>query len=462
MMANSLTGDVGRRLGHLFGAGSAVGLTDGQLLERFAGRLGESDSEVRDAAFEAILDRHGAMVLMVCRQVLVDAHTAEDAFQATFLVLIRRAGSLRVREHGSLGPWLHGVAYRIALNARRASARRQSRERRVAVPGARAGDISVALDRDDASAMLRQEVDRLPARYRVPVVLCYFEGRTHDEAAAALNWPVGTVRGRLARARDQLRVRLIRRGLAPALSLEAAVQRFFARAEVSAPLRNATLAAAIRGEPAARVNALAILMARSWFAARLKMSAAFVLVPALLATGASLAGYGSRAVPPAPQLAPAPEPVDRRPTPLPKYARARLGTPEFLGQGEFNLIAHTSDGKYLASWEGMGPVRIWDAASGRTVRKFQHGGDLAIAPDGTTMARFDQEEGLRLEDLVSGRERRRWHKIPGESYGPLTFSPDGRTLAAITRKEGDTDFLQESHHALGHGRPHRVPSPCAR
>ena len=179
-MTSSSTGDVGRRLRHLFGAGSAVGLTDGQLLERFTGRGGESDAEARDAAFEAILDRHGAMVLTVCRQVLVDAHTAEDAFQATFLVLIRRAGSLRMREHGSLGPWLHGVAYRIALNARRASARRHTPERRVAAAEARAGEASVVVDRDDSSAMLHQEVNRLPSRYRAPVVLCYFEGRTHD------------------------------------------------------------------------------------------------------------------------------------------------------------------------------------------------------------------------------------------------------------------------------------------
>jgi RNA polymerase sigma factor (sigma-70 family) len=454
-MTSSWTGDVERRLRHLFGPGSAIGLTDGQLLERFADRRGESDAQAREAAFETILDRHGAMVLTVCRQMLGEAHTAEDAFQATFLVMIRRAGSLRVRGNGSIGPWLHGVACRIARNERRATARRHAREQRAAVSESRAAEASRTSDRDDASALLHQEVDRLPAKYRDPVVLCYFEGRTHDEAAAALNWPVGTVRGRLARARDQLRARLTRRGLAPAISLEAIRERFLARAAVPSSLRDATFAAAIRGTPAARVTALAKLSARSWLAARVRMSAAFVLVPALLAAGAGLEGYGTRAFTPPQHPAPPPGPgltnrrplgpIDFRPAPLPRFARARLGTPEFLGEGEIHEVVYTADGKYLASWEAIGPNRIWDAATGRTVRTFLHSREISIAPDGTTSACLDQERGLWLEDPASGRERRRWHKISGEAYRGLTFSPDIRMLAAITRKSDDSghpiDFI---------------------
>src|SRR5690349_10360386 len=121
-MASASVGDLGRHLGRLFGAGSAVGLSDGELLERFARRR----DEAAKAAFEILLARHGAMVLTVCRQVLRDAHAAEDAFQAAFLVLVRRAASLQVREPGSLGPWLHGVAYRIALKARQEAARRRA------------------------------------------------------------------------------------------------------------------------------------------------------------------------------------------------------------------------------------------------------------------------------------------------------------------------------------------------
>src|SRR5215831_7764490 len=122
-MASASVGDLGRHLGRLFGAGSAAGLTDGELLERFAHRRDETAED----AFETILARHGAMVLTVCRHVLRDADAAEDAFQATFLVLLRRSASLRVHELRSLGPWLHGVAYRIALKARQGTARRRAR-----------------------------------------------------------------------------------------------------------------------------------------------------------------------------------------------------------------------------------------------------------------------------------------------------------------------------------------------
>ena len=125
-MPRSYPGNGWRHLRQLFGAGTAVGLTDRQLLERFAGGSGRSDSST--AEFETLLARHGSMVLAVCRQVLGDQHAAEDAFQATFLVLVRRAGSLRLREGGSLGRWLHGVAYRTAMKLN-SSARRQVRVR---------------------------------------------------------------------------------------------------------------------------------------------------------------------------------------------------------------------------------------------------------------------------------------------------------------------------------------------
>ena len=127
-MASASLQDLGRRFGRLFGPGSSVGLTDRELLERFAHRR----DDAAEAAFETLLTRHGAMVLTVCRQVLGDSHAAEDAFQATFLVVIRRAGSLRVRDPGCLGAWLHRVAYRIASKTRLEAARRRAREHRVA------------------------------------------------------------------------------------------------------------------------------------------------------------------------------------------------------------------------------------------------------------------------------------------------------------------------------------------
>jgi RNA polymerase sigma factor (sigma-70 family) len=284
-MASASSGEIGRQLGRLFSAGSAVGLTDGELIAQFADRRGES----AEAAFETILARHGALVWSVCRQVLGNAHAAEDAFQTTFLVLVRQAGSLRIRENGSLGPWLHGVAYRIALKARQGIARRRAREHRVAKAAVESD--SAAIEHGELHALLHEEVNRLPAKYRAPVVLCYFKGRSHDEAAAALQWPVGTVRGRLSRARDLLRSRLTRHGLAPAGWIGLSSLETIARAEVAVPaaLRTATVVAAIQGAPAAAVAALTKLMLRSLLMARLRVAVGAVSAMVLLAAGVGFA-----------------------------------------------------------------------------------------------------------------------------------------------------------------------------
>ena len=193
-------------LSTLLTVGTAVGRTDGQLLECFATRSGD-DAEM---AFAALVERHGPMVLRTCLAVLRDEHDARDAFQATFLILARRGGSLWVRD--SIGPWLH----RVARRARSGPARRRpptgGRARAAALaPGRSAGEA----DGDDLAAVVQEEVDRLPERYRVPVVLCDLEGRTHEEAARHLGCPVGTVKSRLARGRGRLRDRLTRRGLCP-------------------------------------------------------------------------------------------------------------------------------------------------------------------------------------------------------------------------------------------------------
>ncbi len=189
----------------LFHVGSFTGLTDGQLLERFALR----DGEVAELAFAALVDRHGGIVLSTCRSILRDDHEARDAFQATFLVLVRKAGSLWVRD--SLGPWLHRVAYRAAAHARRDSERRRRAEREAAEQASRRIAEHAC---DDLASVVHEEVDRLPDRYRIPVVLCDLEGRTYEEAARHLGCPVGTIKSRLARARECLRNRLMRRGVA--------------------------------------------------------------------------------------------------------------------------------------------------------------------------------------------------------------------------------------------------------
>ncbi len=190
----------------LFENGAAGTLADGELLERFATRGGDT----AEAAFAALVERHGPMVLRACRSILRDPHRAQDAFQSTFLLLARRAGSLWVRD--SIGPWLHSVACRVSSGVRAAEGRRIALERRAATLASRSTDEP---GRNDLGPVLHEEIERLPDRLKAPVVLCYLEGLTHDQAADHLNCPVGTVRSRLARGRERLRRGLIRRGFAP-------------------------------------------------------------------------------------------------------------------------------------------------------------------------------------------------------------------------------------------------------
>lgn len=211
----SKRGGVGRRswqgsLDRLFRFGTASGLSDGQLLERFANR----HDEAAEAAFAVLIERHGAMVWRVCLQSLADPDDAQDAFQATFLVLMKKAGS--VRRQDSVGSWLHGVARRVAARAKCEAARRKVVEREA---GCRRPQLSGSMPVDDAQSIVWEEVDRLPRALRTAVLHCYLQGLTHEQAAARLGWPVGTVRSRLARARDRLRGRLERRGLAPSVVL---------------------------------------------------------------------------------------------------------------------------------------------------------------------------------------------------------------------------------------------------
>src|SRR5262245_46478683 len=172
--------------------------TDGQLLSRFLSRRDE-------AAFVALVRRHGPMVLGVCRRVLGNAADAEDASQATFLVLVKKAPSLTGR--AVLGDWLHGVARRTALSARRACARRRAREEAMARP-----EVPGEATENAWLPLLDEELSRLPENYRLPIVLCDLEGKTRREAADRLGWPEGTVAGRLARGRAMLARRLGRHG----------------------------------------------------------------------------------------------------------------------------------------------------------------------------------------------------------------------------------------------------------
>jgi RNA polymerase sigma factor (sigma-70 family) len=190
-----------RHLCTLFRVGVVGDLTDGQLLERFvAGR-----DESAEAGFAALVERHGPMVLRVCRQILCDEHDAEDAFQATFLVLARRAGAVRKRE--SVASWLYGIAHRVARRSRADSARRLEHERRRAAMNTM--ESSDDTDRNPSVGWpeLHEEVDRLPEKYREAIVLCYLEGLTTEAAARRLACAQGTIMSRLSRGRNRLRQR---------------------------------------------------------------------------------------------------------------------------------------------------------------------------------------------------------------------------------------------------------------
>ncbi len=203
-MAIANRGIVLRQLGHLFGEGTLTGVDECQLLERYLTRRDEG-------AFEALLNLHGPMVLAVCRRILREPRDVEDAFQATFLVFVRRAPA--IRDRGLLSNWLYGVAFRVATRARNNTIRRRGRELAVAAPDALADPQSP--DLSEIGPVLDQELSRLPGKYRAALVLCYLKGQTHDQAAQELKCPVGTVRSRLARGRDLLKRRLTRRGFAP-------------------------------------------------------------------------------------------------------------------------------------------------------------------------------------------------------------------------------------------------------
>ena len=175
-------------------------MTDPDLLRRFL-------ENREEAAFAALVERHGPMVLGVCRHLVTNAADADDAFQATFLVLVRRASSIRKPQ--LLGNWLYGVAHRVAARARLQAARRRDRER----PEVEMMATDPSREASEWNPVLHEELNHLPEKYRAPMVLCYLQGKTNQEAAQLLSWPVGTVKGRLTRARELLKKRLTRRGV---------------------------------------------------------------------------------------------------------------------------------------------------------------------------------------------------------------------------------------------------------
>ncbi|HMF14091.1 MAG TPA: sigma-70 family RNA polymerase sigma factor, partial [Gemmataceae bacterium] len=264
--------------------------SDGHLLDCFLARRDQT-------AFEALVRRHGPMVLGVCRRVLREDHDAEDAFQATFLVLVRKAASIRPR--GLVGHWLYGVAYRTALEARGILVRRRARERQVSAMPERAAVQAIA--DSDVRPILDEELNRLPAKYRVPVVSCELEGRSRKEVAALLRIPDGTLSSRLATARRMLAARLSRRGLGvSAATMTACLAEQAPAAAVPYPLVAATVQAATHfaaGAAAATISTNVLLVTqgvlKAMFLSKVKTVTAVFALMAILGGGLGLVGSGS-------------------------------------------------------------------------------------------------------------------------------------------------------------------------
>jgi RNA polymerase sigma factor (sigma-70 family) len=363
-----------RPLETLFSAGSVGGMTDGQLLEEFLSRRDDG----AEAAFAALVALHGPMVWKVCESVLADSHCAEDAFQATFLILVRKASSIRHRD--TLGAWLYGVARRVAIRAKTHTTRRRRHEAEGAEMQKAPAPTPDASMREQL-AVMHQEVDRLPQKYRAAVVLCHLEGRTHAEAAQLLKCPVGTISVRVARARELLRARLTRRGMALPAALAgvthlsevasaAAIPKGLAASTVKVAMHVATGKAMAAGVVPATVAQLTEGVIKTMFMTKLTLTAAGVLLAGITVAGAGLLAAGGgpaqinpTAVPvvvsPAPTLpaaaAPAqvdpddPEAKDKSANYLREIA---LAMHNFASRSDvsFPPAAIRKDGKPLLSW----------------------------------------------------------------------------------------------------------------
>jgi RNA polymerase sigma factor (sigma-70 family) len=424
-----------REVRTLFALGVVRGSTDGQLLERFLG----ADHAAAEAAFTILVERHGAMVMHVCRQVLDNPDDAQDAFQATFLVLLRRAGSIRNRE--SVASWLFGVALRVSRRARYAAVVRRFHERQ-------GGSLATAQARGEGEssecrAALHEEIARLPDRYREALVLCHLEGLSTAVAAQRLGCAHGTILSRLARARERLRRRLTGRGLTvPAgLFLANLVPRDAAASVAGRAALTATVSPA--------VTALTRTTLRSFLMTRL------TLVAAALATAAALTAV---AVPFVRTTRGAASPAAGR-EPQPPAQGPRPGGPGIPGRPVGEVIvamdsdtslsaAYSPDGKTLVAAGCQGAIDLWDVVNNQKIGSFKGERSIvrhvAFAPDGKTLASVGDEGIVRLWEPATGTLKQTF-PAPSESLrqsvrqpssGPVAFAPDGHRLAISAWGEG--------------------------
>jgi RNA polymerase sigma factor (sigma-70 family) len=416
-------------------------LSDTELLERFCGRREE-------AAFALLLLRHGPAVLGVCRRMLGDVHAAEDAFQATFLVLVRKAGSVRKRQ--SLGSFLYGVAYRTAARARVQAAERRTRER-AAVTSSSHPDALDVLSRAEACAVLHEEMAHLPDKYRRPLVLCYLEGKTHEQAAREMAWPKSSVSGRLKRGCELLRQRLSLRGVTLSAGVLTVLLADQSARAVPALLTLSTVRLAAQALAGKATTATAAIGLAGGVLKAVIATRTGVLLSLLLTVGLAAAGVGVLASQPEkPKAAPPPvarhaeqpkaEPVaavqnDLYGDPLPDGALARLGTVRLHHAGLWQVV-FSADGKSLLSTGGDDVVRRWEISSGKlvgaqpyTLPPEDSGASAFLSTDAKTLACVGQKD-LYFLDAVTGKEL---HRVPLEkSYEGVAFTADGKRFAATT------------------------------
>jgi RNA polymerase sigma factor (sigma-70 family) len=478
-MARDQLNTVVRHIRYVIGARQCWDTTDNDLVQRFAGQRDE-------AAFAGLLQRHGPMVLGVCRRVLRNSADADDAFQATFLVLVRKAGS--IRKTASVGSWLHGVAFRVAREARM----RTEKQRPGETPDVtgREPDPAAEAARRELCLILDQELARLPAKYRSPLVLHYLEGKTKEETARELGWTEGTVSGRLARARESLRKRLAGRNVSFSSGMMAAVlSEQAATTPVPVGLANATMQSALSlgagalagGAAAGASHTLAEAVLKSMLMSKLKHAIPLAIV--LLAATVGLAVGGQRLLPLArpPVLPPdksdgsgveAGEAEDEPKSPALRIPRNRIGgnfkarlspdckTIAAAGPGtikffevatgkelatlngdtiEWLSVEFSPDNRTLASWGGEdGTVKLWEVATGDKLATLdghtQRVYLVAFSPDGKTLAACSRDKSIKLWDVPTGRERFTLERQSLDlDVHAVAFSPDGKTLASLRR-----------------------------
>jgi RNA polymerase sigma factor (sigma-70 family) len=447
-MASTLLHSVLRHLRRIARPQEEGELSDVRLLGRFAHSRDE-------AAFEVLVRRHGPRILEVCRRLLPDDHDVEDAFQATFLALAAKAGS--VGKRGSVGGWLYRVAHRIALATRAGVARRVRYELRyggLRPPKDTTDPVEEAI-RSESRSVLAAAVDDLPEKYRRPVVLCYLEGKSYEEAARQLGCPKGTLSIRLSRGRAMLRKRLAPRAAALSVGgltanrapggVSPAVPREWLTAAVQgARVRTGQQSAGLASQKAlGRASVWADRVIRTMAVARLKLAALFVSAVGVLLAGVTAVGLHMLAAPPGEtnaddrpegttrSVSAGPERADAYGDPLPPGALARIGTVRLRHSQNINEVAFAPDGKTLAAGD-WGETCLWDAATGKLIRRLPGGHGLAYSPEGDRLVTA-AEPGFRVRDAATGRDIAQF-RVRGDSpVQNLVLSPDGKLLAWLTQ-----------------------------